>query len=51
METPETFFEPDDLAADPRPAARLRTPQLWGVGERLTWVAGGGGGRAPRTGW
>ena len=51
METPETFFEPDDFGTDPRPATRLRTPQLWGVGERLTWVAGLALALSAFTGW
>jgi hypothetical protein len=51
VETPETFFGPDDLAPEPSPAARLRTPQLWGVGERLTWVAGLALALSAFTGW
>ena len=51
MEPQETFFEPDDFATDPRRAPRLRTPQLWGVGGRLTWVAGLALALSAFTGW
>jgi len=41
VETQESFYEPeDDFTAEPPPAPRLRAPQLWGLGGRITWVAG-----------
>lgn len=41
VETPETFYEPeDDFTVEARPAVRPRTPQLWGLGGKLTWIAG-----------
>lgn len=52
VETPEIAYEPeDDFTAEPRPAARLRTPQLWGLGERITWVAGLALAISAFTGW
>jgi hypothetical protein len=37
----ETFYDPeDDFTAEPRQAPRLRAPRLWGLGGRITWVAG-----------
>ena len=51
MEPQETFFEQDDFGTDPRRPARLRTPQLWGVGGRLTWVAGLALALSAFTGW
>lgn len=52
METPETYYDPeDDFTAEPRPAARLRTPQLWGLGGKITWVAGLALALSAFTGW
>ena len=52
METPEPFYDPeDDFTVEPRPAARLRTPQLWGLGGRITWVAGLALALSAFTGW
>jgi len=40
VETPETAPEPAwDAPAEPAPSPR-RTPSLWGLGERATWVTG-----------
>ncbi len=52
VETPESFIDPeDDFTAEPRPAVRLRTPQLSGLGERITWVAGLALALSAFTGW
>jgi len=52
VETPETLYDPeDDFTAEPRPAARLRTPQLWGLGSKITWVAGLALALSAFTGW
>ena len=41
VETPDMVPEPDwEPASDPPPADRRRTPSLWGMGERLTWITG-----------
>jgi hypothetical protein len=52
VETQESFYEPeDDFTAEPRPAVRLRGPQLWGLGGKLTWVAGLALALSAFTGW
>jgi len=39
--TPEPTAEPDyDLFEAEEPAPRRSVPSLWGLGERITWVAG-----------
>ena len=51
VEDPAPRYE---LATDPLdagPAPRLRVPQLWGVGQRLTWVAGLALAISAFTGW
>ena len=41
MEEPAPRYEPDyDPLVDPGVAPRRRTPQLWDLGQRITWVAG-----------
>jgi hypothetical protein len=51
MEDPAPQYElaTDPLDADPGP--RLRVPQLWGVGQRLKWVAGLALAISAFTGW
>ena len=52
VETQESLYDPeDDFTAEPRPAPRLRGPQLWGLGGRLTWVAGLALALSAFTGW
>jgi len=52
VETPEPYYDPeDDFTAEPRPATRLRTPQLWGLGGKITWVAGLALALSAFTGW
>lgn len=40
METPDTVREPVWDAPEEPVAAPRRTPSLWGIGERATWVTG-----------
>ncbi|MGI9111284.1 MAG: hypothetical protein ACR2GT_03655 [Gaiellaceae bacterium] len=52
MEEPATRYEPGyDPLGDPAPAPRRRAPQLWGIGQRLTWVAGLALAISAFTGW
>ncbi|MCP9487225.1 MAG: hypothetical protein MSC30_15355 [Gaiellaceae bacterium MAG52_C11] len=52
MEESAPRYEPDhDPAADPGPAPRRRVPELWGLGQRMTWVAGLALALSAFTGW
>ena len=52
MEEPASRYEPGyDPLADPAPTPRRRVPQLWGLGQRLTWVAGLALAISAFTGW
>lgn len=52
METSEPLSDPEDFGFEPAPpVARLRAPQLWGLGGRITWVAGLALALSAFTGW
>ncbi len=43
VETSEPYPDPDpefEFLAEPAPAPRRGTPDLWGLGRRVTWIAG-----------
>ena len=52
VDEPAPGYDPDyDPLVDPTVAPRRRAPQLWGLGQRITWVAGLALAVSAFTGW